>query len=201
MAVVVRCFECAAAVQETDIHTTIDFLQTLGLDVGRTRSTGQREPVLPAQLWSVQQREFLAEQRLIARLTVRRAQLELAALPDQALEPVGPGEAREDEILVDVAVYTAALGAYARCQDDAISRQERLLVQVQRERPFLGEVLLHRRVRPLVHVLLARHPALRAAPASSPPRPLPLPTGRGGPAMGPPQTPAQTGCWRKATDH
>src|SRR5213592_1556794 len=132
MAAVVCGFERSAAIQEADIHATIDFLQTLGLDARETRIRRQREPVHAAQLRRVQQRELLPEQRLIPRLTVGRAQLHLATRADQALEPVGSGEAREDEVLIDVAVYTAALGSDTRRENDSVAGEKRLLVQVQR---------------------------------------------------------------------
>src|SRR6185437_9357529 len=93
-----------------------------------------------------------------------------AAIAYQALEPIGSREAREDEVLVDVAVDAAALGADARRHDDAITGQERLLVQVQRKRPFLCEILRHRRVCALIDVLLTGHEVLgtRAAGAELP---------------------------------
>src|SRR6266550_508391 len=70
MAAVVRGFQRAAAIQETDVHATVPFLQTLRLDAGETRIRRQREPVHPSQLRSIQQGELLAEQRLISSLTV-----------------------------------------------------------------------------------------------------------------------------------
>src|SRR2546426_9546637 len=113
MAAVVRGFQCATATQETRVESALPFLQTLGRNDGRTRIRRHSEPFLESELGCVQQREFLAEQRLIARLAVRRAQFELAALADQTLEPVGPGETREDVVPLDVTVDAAPLGADA----------------------------------------------------------------------------------------
>src|SRR5690606_7715032 len=151
-----------AAVHQEAVDAALELLEAFGLDLVPPRDRGDDEALLAAQLRCRERRELLTEERLVAGLAVRGAQLHFAAGAEEVEEAIRRGRLRADEVLVRVTVHAAALRAQTGLEEQPLVEQPHGLLQVERDRALLRELLVHGGVRAAVHVPLARQQVLRA---------------------------------------